>query len=673
MATSVQDFLKANPRYVGYANTSRRSRPAPPKQKGKGGWFSSIISELGGAGGAAGGAAAGAAAGSVVPVLGTAIGGVIGAAAGGFLGGTAGRGVENKVRDDQNFFGAGGSARSAFGEGALSGALGGVGKGVSAVRGIRAAGGVKNVRAVTDTTRVGKYFTNDDATKAILKGGKRAGRSIADEGFTGGGRLANGASRLESRALGFGRGDKVAGNAATPDGYFKVMKAEGIKTGHPDNVGKQVTAKLSRLGKEMESELSKVNRPLTTAEQSFLKNGFTQEVSGNMALATSAPAQKLAKGYANAFGKMSGVEDIVTQRRNIQNSINFMRNNASATPEKEAVLRIAQTHLNKLSGSISPKLKVLNSRYSGLSDLEEATFNASRGLNSQSRSAMAGVAGTLKAGDAATALKAAIGSKGRALSDVRASVPMQDTKNIAKGAAARGLANAMFFPSEEEAIEDPNAPQDIGGVGTLTSDALYGLEAGGEQPAVEGAPQTQYGLEQALDEAYGLLGPNESPSSYLSYAKELMNQRKSSGGSGLNVTKPTQEDYTNAVTGTQALQQLNGLISSDPGILQRTRTPGRGLNVLGIGSEIQKRTGTAEFDTLGFQAVENLLRIQTGAAAPEQEVRRYMNKYLPQPSDSEETKNLKIERMNAFFTSVLQQAEGGQTQAPYYGQQGAYQ
>jgi hypothetical protein len=114
-------------------------KPQPQAQHGHGGFLTSIISELSGAGGAAGGAAAGAAAGSVVPGVGTVIGGLAGAILGGFAGGTGGRLAENKVRDNKW------NAGSAVKEGALDAAFSGLGSGYQALKGARY---VKNLTKV---------------------------------------------------------------------------------------------------------------------------------------------------------------------------------------------------------------------------------------------------------------------------------------------------------------------------------------------------------------------------------------------------------------------------------------------------------------------------------------------------------------------------------------------
>lgn len=113
------------------------------QQQQKKPWWTALISELGGAGGAAGGAEGGAALGTaLLPGVGTLIGGGLGAALGGFLGGTGGKAVEQKIRDNQNFLGAGGSARKSFTEGGVDAALSGAGQvGGDVLQGLKAAKG----------------------------------------------------------------------------------------------------------------------------------------------------------------------------------------------------------------------------------------------------------------------------------------------------------------------------------------------------------------------------------------------------------------------------------------------------------------------------------------------------------------------------------------------------
>lgn len=136
------------------------------------------------------------------------------------------------------------------------------------------------------------------------------------------------------------------------------------------------------------------------------------------------------------------------------------------------------------------------------------------------------------------------------------------------------------------------------------------------------------------------------------------------GGTGLNVTRPTSEKYSNAVSGIQSLEGLEQLIQGDPGVLGRTRMPGRGITALGIGSTIRDMTGTGDFDALAFDAVDNLLRIRTGATAPVEEVRKYMSNYIPQADDSPEVIRRKINTMRGTFGSILDLGQGAASTSP---------
>lgn len=127
-------------------------------------------------------------------------------------------------------------------------------------------------------------------------------------------------------------------------------------------------------------------------------------------------------------------------------------------------------------------------------------------------------------------------------------------------------------------------------------------------------------------------------------------------GQSLNVTKPTSEKFSQAYGGMQALQQLEALIQQG-GVPSGTRTPGRGIETFGIGADIRELSGTGQFDALAFNAVDNLLRILTGAQAPESEIRRYMNQYIPKAGDSPETVQTKLDLMRQQFNSILSLAQ----------------
>lgn len=95
-----------------------------------------------------------------------------------------------------------------------------------------------------------------------------------------------------------------------------------------------------------------------------------------------------------------------------------------------------------------------------------------------------------------------------------------------------------------------------------------------------------------------------------------------------------------AKTGLSSLNKVNDFYQKDPGVLTKQLIPGK--------------VATRSFDSALFGAVDTLLRIRTGATAPEEEIRRYMSAYGPNFGDSPEDV--------AFKTNQLREAliaEGG--------------
>lgn len=149
---SPQELAAAKQQYDAYSSSRPQTTAVKPKpkakQKGRGGFLTSLISEVGGLGGASGGAAIGTA---LLPGVGT----LIGAGLGGFLGGTGGRITENKVRD--NRIGVG----DALKEGAISG--------------VASAGPLKLLKAASGATK-GAIRTSRPVEDTITK--KVASRGI---------------------------------------------------------------------------------------------------------------------------------------------------------------------------------------------------------------------------------------------------------------------------------------------------------------------------------------------------------------------------------------------------------------------------------------------------------------------------------------------------------------
>jgi hypothetical protein len=104
---------------------------------------------------------------------------------------------------------------------------------------------------------------------------------------------------------------------------------------------------------------------------------------------------------------------------------------------------------------------------------------------------------------------------------------------------------------------------------------------------------------------------------------------------------PTAANYINlANNGLADLDSLKNLLSSDSNTLIKTLFPGRLL--------------TREYDSTASRIASNILRIESGANAPEKEVQRYVNDYLPKLGDDQKTINSKLNAVKRKLNGVLQ-------------------
>jgi len=97
--------------------------------------------------------------------------------------------------------------------------------------------------------------------------------------------------------------------------------------------------------------------------------------------------------------------------------------------------------------------------------------------------------------------------------------------------------------------------------------------------------------------------------------------------------------YDLAQSGLRSLKDVERIIGKDPGVLAKELVPGQWLS--------------REYDTAAFSAAEALLRMRSGAAVPEQEVRRYMTKVMPVFGDDAKTIKLKLQRLKENYVDVI--------------------
>lgn len=483
-------------------------RPRPKvQQRGKGGTLTSLISEAGGVGGAATGAAIGTA---IAPGIGTLAGAIIG----GFAGGTGGRVAENKVRDNRIGLG------DALKEGTLSGALSGLGPGVQLAR------GAKGAKALASALPESKVRIPPQTTAPI-------------------GGLEKKGLGLTSKAGGYYVGVDAPGmQALTPSKvkrYDDLLRKLKIGANDSADLSLQVEQKLGQIGKTLEQNVQRSNVPVngkTFASQVMKKIDNTPGIADE--------TLKFARRQTNLLAKKKDAKSLLAFRRELDSFINQNANPDAAVGGQQAVARIIRGETKDKLNSLLPGFKAENNLYHDLSDIQNLSLRAAKRVGSESTSNAGGLTSRVLTSPTANTAKAKLGSAVQSLGERTAGTGGQNLQ-LARYAKLQAPGNVIEAattppPPDPNAVElDPATGQPI----QEPIDEAYDFQAGlvsdndmtnamvenGQLPAnqAETMPQGSQGpasLEDALLQAQSILGPGQTPATYLSYAKAIQASNK---------------------------------------------------------------------------------------------------------------------------------------------------
>lgn len=641
---------------------NRQQQMQQPQQKkgGRGGFATSLISE----GGAAGGALAGAAAGSVVPGIGTVIGGALGGLAGGLFGSAA----EQKVRDDKVDW------RKAGIEGAFSAIPGGAGKaaraGVTAARqGVEKVGQQAARRGLTDEVK--DLFTpQPGALTGRLQNVGADIRSTAT-GVRTGGRMEGRVQRLQPNEVQNTRSFlQQVGAKGTAERQLKTV--QDVERNAANNINTIVTRDA---------------RPVTTEDiygaQGRIRDrimGRNGEGVGGFDVQAHGP---IADRYAAQMANIKDSQGWLNFKRSLDDDINYARTNQSVDPKVEQIAKMfrreASDQLDRLHPDVAPYNKlygqaqdaknilVLNADPKGATVLGNSVNG--RGVGGKTFQRTADTTGRNVQRAASFASTPAVSQFGAQLG-ISGMQNLFDTKPEQQPGAMPGdLQQAFGNPqSEDELILN-----ELLGSGVNNFDELAGMLTGGQgNGALEGevinpGGQQQTGSQYSSTELFNAAmkalqaGDQASAKQLSGMADQAMDiekqQAEMSGGGGPNVTKVTAQQYGLAQSGAQALQQLSSLIQKDPGAVTRSATPGRSLPI--AGGFISNAAGTGDFDAIGYNIADTILRLRTGATANESEVRKLQSQIMPRAGDSQQTIQTKMNQINSIFGNVLDLAGQG--------------
>lgn len=501
----------------------------PVKQKNKGGFLTSLISE--------GGGGLGAAIGSLAGPLGT----IAGAGIGSFIG----RLGENKIRDNEFKVG------SAVGEGLTSGAFAGAGQAFKAIKGAKAAKGLATALGGTD-----------EAAQLVKGAGKSAvpgylERKGLDKVAQAGGYFP------KENVPGVG---KISTNEVNK--YYNVLKKLGIKPNDAGDIEKAVTDRLGKTNSIIKTQLAKADTKLAPADVTNFTDDLLDKINKTPGL-TSEAKKYAAQQVKLMKGEVKSLGDLHDFRVGLDDIVNWNANPDAATAAQQNVAKILRTGIkDKLNNSVKG-LADSNNLYHDLSDIQKLTLRATGRVGAEATSSGGSIGAKILSSPTANTVRAKVGGAMKEIGQYSAGTGGAITAGTSqlRRQLPADLVDAMGGAMTPQ--EDPNMMQEtqpaqqsplLGAMGQLAPTEQYSQP---QQPEVD--------FPSALQQAQQLLGNDATSAQYLAYAKQIMASSKpnkvavkaqdavAAGGQALNIVDQLEQAYQSAGGGQG---RIAGTISS---------------------------------------------------------------------------------------------------------------
>jgi hypothetical protein len=230
---------------------------------------------------------------------------------------------------------------------------------------------------------------------------------------------------------------------------------------------------------------------------------------------------------------------------------------------------------------------------------------------------------------------------------VAAAPIIQATAQAAKmpilATTAKGIRAAGKLPNTGGVLPAVAGQSAAQGMDALTSSGQP--SAMDEQSMIDGFPTAEgAGMESAIpqplmtrEQAFMLMAANPKQ---ISAIKALYEMGQPGKDDKVSVTGAQRQAL--AKSGLRNLQILKKELDNDPSVVLKQAVPGKFFS--------------RQFDSSLFRTVEALLRLRTGAAAPEQEVKRYMDQWGPRLGDNAEVVQSKLDALEQDLYEAYQSA-----------------
>lgn len=472
--------------------------------------------------------------------------------------------------------------------------------------------------------------------------------------------IATKGQQLESRAGGFGVGEKASGgvqlgvhdSAAIGD----LLKTEGIKPGSPETRLAQVEDKLDGIGQQIDSHLNANNVTLNPADTKKITSDFLGQV--DKQAGNTPGVQKWAQNYANNFeNQVKDAKGLVDFRRQLDKQvINFNQNPQGALVDKQLAARAFRNVLSGATEKLAPGIGDLNKSYSGLTDAAEFLKGGAKAVSDQSQGG-GGVVSRLLTNDTAQAAKSHTG----ALLQKAGSASEGVAKPFGlKAVTARSLPAGLVQAISNSNMITPTTPTTgnnslIASINPNNSN-ISNLSQNNDDlssGAQSDSPFAPANIEANIQKMVAAGASIDDVAKYVSLASSISSLQqsaaKSSSGTQLSGTQAQQAD--NATSGLQSLQTIAQSLSQNPNIAKEADLPG--------GSLASRLTGTGSYKAAVANAADVIGRLRSGGAISADEQKTFMG-LLPAAFDSQQTANYKLNQLASLFQSFAAPAQGAQ-------------
>ncbi len=580
--------------------------PKKTPTTGRGGFLTSLISEGGG-------------------VLGGLVGslaGPAGIAAGAAAGSTIGRGIENKVRNNQNFFGKGGSAKSALEEGAISG--------------VTAGGPLKLLKGAKNLVKPAEEAATEVAAK---KSGSSFMKNLTTQG-----------QQAQGRVTGTSAGSKIAGKELTPQDTEKMLqtfKSEGIQTGNANNTLRDVKGKLDVYGKQINDHFKVNSAPLHPEDTRTIADNFVK------GLKTTDPAvvHEAEILAADLQKNVKSTKDLWKFRVGLDGRIPDSKFTDAATSNKIAAIKDMREYIANELGDI-PGAK----QYHDLSEIKPFVSAEARRLNNPG----GGIVGRVLASGPAQKLESTAGKVAEKAGKFGTGKTAQATDTMAPSPAnlaarilaGRGVDNTLSAATgQSQTPEQPDTSTEGQQAKAVTAQDILDTEQGSSSQDTD--PYSPANVQTTVKTILAQGGTQKDVAEFLNNAKVIGDLSASGSASNKPISATAADAIANAKAGLTSLDQIEQELKTNPSV-QTKEAATQTFNPFGITGKV---TGTSNYDTAITQAKDVIARLRTGAAISNSEEARF-TKMLPQPADPPDTVQRKISLLRDALTTVVQRVGG---------------